>query len=300
MDFNIEEKFSISVDEAVVNKAIQEIQESVSKRIADVELMKACLSHIDLTTLNATDGLERAEQFTANVNGFAEVYPSIGNVAAICVYPSLVSSVRENLTAEGVKIASVAAGFPASQTFLDIKLSECEMCIENGADELDIVISLGRFLEGDLFTVFSEIQQIKEVCGDTRLKVILETGAIPTLSQVRLASLLAMEAGADFIKTSTGKLEPAATPEAVYTMCLAIKNYHEATGRMVGIKPAGGMSTSGDVALYFLIVEKVLGKNWLTPQWLRFGASRLADNLLSDIRGEKTVYFSGSGGTSKY
>lgn len=300
MEINIEDKFNIEVDETAVALAIKEIEESVSKRIADVELMKACLSHIDLTTLNATDGLERAEQFTANVNGFAEVYPNIGNVAAICVYPSLVSSVRENLTAEGVKIASVAAGFPASQTFLDIKLSECEMCIENGADELDIVISLGRFLEGDLFTVFSEIQQIKEVCGDTRLKVILETGAIPTLSLVRLASLLAMEAGADFIKTSTGKLEPAATPQAVYTMCIAIKDYHEATGRMVGIKPAGGMSTSSDVALYYLIVEKVLGKNWLTPQWLRFGASRLADNLLSDIRGEKTVYFSGSGGTSKY
>lgn len=300
MDFNIEEKFNINVDENEVNAAIAEVKALVPGRLVGAELKKACLGHIDLTTLNATDGLNRAEQFAASVNGFPNAFPGIPNVAAICVYPTLVASVRENLTAEGVQIASVAGGFPASQTFLDIKLSECEMCIENGADELDIVISLGRFLEGDLFTVFSEIQQIKEICGEARLKVILETGAMKSLSQVRLASFLAMEAGADFIKTSTGKLDPAATPEAVYTMCLAIKDYFETTGRMVGIKPAGGMTTSEDAALYYLIVEKILGKNWLTPQWLRFGASRLADNLLSDIRGEKTIYFSALGGTSKY
>jgi deoxyribose-phosphate aldolase len=300
MEINIEDKFNIEVDEKAVKAVIEELKGNVSKRVADLDFKKTCLSLIDLTTLNTTDGMERAEMFAANVNGFAEAYPGIPNVAAICVYPTLISSVRESLTASGVKIASVAAGFPSSQTFLEVKLSECEMCIENGADEIDIVISLGRFLEGDLFTVFSEIQQIKEICGDARLKVILETGAIPTLSQVRLASLLAMEAGADFIKTSTGKLEPAATPEAVYTMCVAIKDFHEATGRMVGIKPAGGMNVSEDAALYYLIVEKILGKNWLYSQWLRFGASRLADNLLSDIRGEKTVYFSASGGTSKY
>lgn len=300
MEINIEDKFNINVDEKAVNAAIEEIKATVASRIASNELKKACLSHIDLTTLNATDGLERAEQFAANVNGFTKAFPGMPNIAAICVYPTLVASIRENLNAEGVQIASVAAGFPASQTFIDIKLSECEMCIENGADELDIVISLGRFLDGDLFTVFSEIQQIKEICGDIRLKVILETGAMTSLSQIRLASFLAMEAGADFIKTSTGKLEPAATPEAVYTMCLAIKDYYQSTGRMVGIKPAGGMTTSEDAALYYLMVEKVLGKDWLTPKWLRFGASKLADNLLSDIRGEKTIYFSAAGSSSKY
>jgi deoxyribose-phosphate aldolase len=207
-----------------------------------------------------------------------------------------VSAVKNTLLAKDVKIASVAAGFPASQTFIDIKLSECQICLEMGADELDVVMSVGYFLEGDYFSVYSELQQIKEVADTARVKVILETGALPTLSDIRLASFLAMEAGADFIKTSTGKIEVAATPEALFVMCQAAKEYHEATSRMVGIKPAGGMVTSADAVLFYAIVEEVLGEKWLNNTWLRLGASRLADNLLSDITGEKVQYFSASAG----
>ncbi|MDY0201714.1 MAG: deoxyribose-phosphate aldolase, partial [Tenuifilaceae bacterium] len=200
--------------------------------------------------------------------------------------------VKQTLTAKDVKIASVAAGFPASQTFINIKLSECQMCVDMGADELDVVISLGYFLEGDYFTVFSELQQIKEVAEKAKVKVILETGALPTLSEIRLASFIAMEAEADFIKTSTGKIDVAATPEAIYVMCCAVKDYYELTGRMVGIKPAGGISTAADAILYYSIVETVLGDKWLNSKYLRFGASSLADKLLSDITGQKVLYFS--------
>jgi deoxyribose-phosphate aldolase len=254
---------------------------------------------IDLTTLNTTDGYERGKLFAEKVSQFPNQFPGMPNVAAICVYPSLVAAVKENLSAPSVKIASVAAGFPASQTFLEIKLSECEMALEQGADELDVVISVGSFLEGDYFTVFSELQQIKEVAENAKVKVILETGALPSLEDIKLASFLAMEAGSDFIKTSTGKLEPAATPEAVYVMCLAIKEFHEKTGRKVGMKPAGGVSNSYDAALFYTIVEQVLGQEWLYPGLFRFGTSRLADVLLSDILGKDVKYFSTSS-SAKY
>ena len=260
--------------------------------MSDKEILKKCFSLIDLTTLNSTDSVERCELLTRRVNEFPEHFSNIPNVAAICIYPSLVPAVKQTLTAKDVKIASVAAGFPASQTFINIKLSECQMCVDMGADELDVVISLGYFLEGDYFTVFSELQQIKEVAEKAKVKVILETGALPTLSEIRLASFIAMEAEADFIKTSTGKIDVAATPEAIYVMCCAVKDYYELTGRMVGIKPAGGISTAADAILYYSIVETVLGDKWLNSKYLRFGASSLADKLLSDITGQKVLYFS--------
>jgi deoxyribose-phosphate aldolase len=297
---SFEEKFNIEVDESVVNKALVAIKGKANDRVNDKDLLKRCFSLIDLTTLNSTDSVERGELFAERVNNLAKQYPSVPNVAAICVYPSLVSAVRNTLSNNGVKIASVAAGFPASQTFIDIKLSECQMCLEMGADELDVVISLGYFLEGDYFTVFSELQQIKEVAGDAQVKVILETGAMPSLSDIRLASFLAMEAGADFIKTSTGKIDVAATPEALYVMCQAAKDYYDETGRMVGIKPAGGMTTAPDAIMFYSIVEEILGEKWLNNKWIRLGASRLADNLLSDIVGEKVEYFSASAPGAKY
>jgi len=300
MNMSFEEKFNIEVDESAVNKALEAIKGKANDRVNDKDLLKRCFSLIDLTTLNPTDSVERGELFATRVNNLAKQYPSVPNVAAICVYPSLVSAVRNTLSNNGVKIASVAGGFPASQTFIDIKLSECQMCLEMGADELDVVISLGYFLEGDYFTVFSELQQIKEVAGDAQVKVILETGAMPSLSDIRLASFLAMEAGADFIKTSTGKIDVAATPEALYVMCQAAKDYHDETGRMVGIKPAGGMATAHDAIMFYSIVEEILGEKWLNNKWLRFGASRLADNLLSDIVGEKVAYFSASAPGAKY
>lgn len=300
MNMSFEEKFNVEVDDKVVAKALDAIKAKVNGRVNDKELLKRCFSLIDLTTLNSTDSIERGELFAQRVNELSQKFEGVPNVAAICVYPSLVSSVRNTLTAKDVKIASVAAGFPASQTFIDIKLSECQMCLEMGADELDVVISLGYFLEGDYFTVFSELQQMKEVAGDAQVKVILETGAMPSLSDIRLASFLAMEAGADFIKTSTGKIDVAATPEALYVMCQAAKDYYDATGRMVGIKPAGGMTTAPDAIMFYSIVEEILGDKWLNNKWLRLGASRLADNLLSDIVGEKVQYFSASAPGAKY
>lgn len=287
----IEEKFSIEVDEKEVERNLIKIKEIAKSREKDAEVLKKCFSLIDLTTLNSTDGEERGRQFAEKVSGFNKQFPDLKNVAAICVYPTLVTTVKENLTAKNVKIASVAAGFPSSQTFIDIKLSECQMAIEFGADELDVVISLGAFLEGDYFTVFSELQQIKDVADETHVKVILETGALPTLQDIKLASFLAMEAGADFIKTSTGKLEPAATPEAMYVMCEAIKEFHEKTGKKVGVKPAGGVAKTGDATLYYSIVEQVLGNEWLNPELFRLGASRLANTLLTDITGKEVSYF---------
>lgn len=288
---DLEEKFNIEIDEAEVAKEIAKIKEIAKNRVSDKEVLKRCFASIDLTTLNPTDGYEKGKKFADNVSNFPSKFSGIPNVAAICVYPTLVAAVRENLKAEGVKIAAVAAGFPSSQTFLDIKLSECEMTLEKGADEIDVVISCGSFLEGDYYTVYSELQQIKEIAGENHVKVILETGVLPTLKDIKLASFLAMEAGADFIKTSTGKLEPAATPEAVYAMCQCIKEYKQKSGRMVGIKPAGGMSVSADAVLYYTIVEQVLGEEWLNSTYFRLGASRMANNLLDDIAGTQTKYF---------
>lgn len=299
MDLSFEGKFNIEVDAAEVEKAINKFKDIAQSRMGSIDILKRCFSMIDLTTLNTTDGYERGKLFADKVSQFPDQFPGMPNVAAICVYPSLVASVKENLTNPNVKIASVAAGFPASQTFLEIKLSECEMALEQGANELDVVISVGSFLEGDYFTVFSELQQIKEVAEDAKVKVILETGALPTLSEIKLASFLAMEAGADFIKTSTGKLEPAATPEAVYVMCLAIKEFHEKTGRKVGMKPAGGVSNSYDAVLFYTIVEQVLGQEWLYPGLFRFGTSKLADTLLSNILNKEIKYFNQSS-ISKY
>ncbi|MFO8023312.1 MAG: deoxyribose-phosphate aldolase [Perlabentimonas sp.] len=300
MNNPIENKFNLEVDETKVANALNEIAQKAKKNETDKDLLKKCFSLIDLTTLNTTDSIQRGELFAQRVSSLPKEFPDMPNVAAICVYPSLVVSVKENLTAKNVKVASVAAGFPASQTFIDIKLSECQMCVENGADELDVVISLGYFLEGDYFTVYSELQQIKEVAGDKQVKVILETGAMPSLSDIRLASFLAMEAGADFIKTSTGKIDVAATPEALYVMCEAAKEYFDVTGRMVGIKPAGGMKTSSDAVMFYSIVKEVLGDKWLNNKWLRLGASSLADNILSDIKGEQVKYFSASAKGTNY
>ncbi|MGD9976333.1 MAG: deoxyribose-phosphate aldolase [Bacteroidales bacterium] len=294
MELLLDEKFNLKVNQEEVEVALTSIKEKAKSRLGEIDTLKKCFSIIDLTTLNSTDGYKRGKQFADRVSKFPTDFPGMPNVAAICVYPALVTAVKENLTVENVKIASVAGGFPSSQTFIDIKLSECEMTIEQGADEIDVVISVGAFLEGDYFTVFSELQQIKEVAEDTHVKVILETGALPTLDNIKLASFLAMEAGADFIKTSTGKLEPAATPEAVYVMCLAIKEFFEKTGKRVGVKPAGGVSTSYDALVFYTIVEQILGQEWLYPGLFRFGTSKLADILLSDILGKDVKYFSQS------
>ncbi|MDR0414931.1 MAG: deoxyribose-phosphate aldolase [Prevotellaceae bacterium] len=256
------------------------------------EVYRQCLSCVDYTSLNATDTQAHGKLLAERVNRFAASYPDLPNVAAICVYPSLVKIVRETLKAEGVQVASVGAGFPAAQTFLRVKLEECKMAVEVGASEVDVVISLGYFLGDNAQAAFEEVRQVREALGSRcHLKVILETGLLPSLSLVRKASLGCMAAGADFIKTSTGKITPAATPEAALTMCLAIMDCYRKTGKKVGFKAAGGITTSAEAVLYYAIVKEILGAEWLAPSLFRIGASRLANNLLSDITGRKETFF---------
>jgi deoxyribose-phosphate aldolase len=251
-----------------------------------------CFSCIDLTTLNATDTEARGRLFAENVNRFVAEYPHMPSVAAICVYPALVASVREVLQVSGVKIAAVGGGFPASQTFVQVAEQECALCVEHGADEVDIVLSLHHFLAGQYEQAASAIRAVRRAIGaGTHLKVILETGALRTEENIRKAAFLAMENGADFIKTSTGKMEPAATPFAARIMCQCIAEYYEQTGKKIGFKPAGGIVTSAEALEYYTIVEEILGPDWLQPSLFRIGASRLANNLLKDIFSQDLACF---------
>lgn len=252
---------------------------------------KILFSCIDLTTLNSTDSDESVMKFTRNVNRFDEEFPDLKNVAAICVYPNFAEVVKDTLEVEGVKIACVSAGFPSSQTFIEVKVAETAMAIMEGADEIDVVISAGKFLAGDYEAMCEEIQELKEVCKERPIKVILETGALKTASNIKKASILSMYSGADFIKTSTGKLQPAATPEAAYVMCQAIKEYHALTGHKVGFKPAGGINSVNDALIYYTLVKEVLGEEWLNKGLFRLGTSRLANLLLSEIKGEEIKFF---------
>jgi len=195
------------------------------------------------------------------------------------------------LDVDGINIACVSAGFPSSQTFIEVKIAETAMALMEGADEIDIVISIGKFLSGDYETMCEEIQELKDTCKERHLKVILETGALKTASNIKKASILSMYSGADFIKTSTGKQQPAATPEAAYVMCEAIKEYYEKTGNKIGFKPAGGINTVNDALIYYTIVKEILGEEWLNNKLFRLGTSRLANLLLSDIKGEDIKFF---------
>ncbi|MFV0378037.1 MAG: deoxyribose-phosphate aldolase [Mangrovibacterium sp.] len=254
-------------------------------------MLQLAFSCIDLTTLNPTDTVSHVKAFTQRVNDFANDYPTLPNVAAICVHPNMVRSVKEVLNVDSVNIAAVAGGFPGSMTFIDIKVKEAAMAVDFGANEIDIVLSLWAFLEGDKLICTEEIATIKDTIGSAHLKVILETGALLEPEKIHHASMLSMEAGADFIKTSTGKMSPAATPEAAIVMCRAIKEYWMKTGKKIGFKPAGGIVTTEDAILYLSIVKEILGEEWLTPELFRIGASRLANNLLSDMLGEEIKYF---------
>lgn len=255
----------------------------------DIDVLKSIFNLIDLTSLNTTDNDNKINAMVEKVNLFADHYPNSPNVAAICVYPNFVSTVKKQLRVKDVKIAAVSAGFPSSQTFLAVKLAETNLAIEKGADDVDIVMSVGKFLNKEYQEVANEISLIKSVCKQAHLKVILETGAMPNDETIYNASMLSMEAGADFIKTSTGKQEPAATYEAVYVMVNAIKDYYEKTGKMVGIKPAGGIVTVKQALVYYVIVKNILGEKWLNNHYFRIGASRLANNLLTRMNELKGI-----------
>lgn len=277
-------------DDEVAAKTAHIIEKYVKEN--DTQEVKKFLLHcIDLTTLKCTDSELSVMKFTQHVNDFADKYPDLENVAAICVYPNMAEIVNDTLEADGVNIACVSGGFPSSQTFTEIKVAETAMALHAGADEIDIVISVGKFLTNDYEGMCDEIQELKDVCGDKHLKVILETGALESASNIKKASILAMYSGADFIKTSTGKEKPAATPEAAYVMCQAIKEYFLETGRKVGFKPAGGLNTVQDALIYYTIVKEILGKEWLNNKLFRLGTSRLANLLLSDILGQETKFF---------
>jgi deoxyribose-phosphate aldolase len=284
------QKYGPGHTEKQVEKNIQEIFSGTGGG-ASKDLIRKLFSLIDLTTLSTNDTAETARYFCNNVNSLGSVFPDMPNVAAICVYPTLVEAVKKNLKVEGIKIASVGAGFPSSQTFLSVKLAECQLLVEKGADEIDIVMSVGQFLDGEYQLVFDEINLIKSTIGKVHLKVILETGLLGNLENIRLASFIAMEAGADFIKTSTGKLSPAATPEAVYVMLNAIRDFNDRTGKKVGIKPAGGIANLEDALSYFRLVDHVLGSSWTKPGLFRIGASRLANNLLSALYDKPVQHF---------
>lgn len=262
-----------------------------SHQYGNLENLKKIFSLIDLTSLNTDDNTEKIKSLALKVNDFNKHYSDMPNVAAICVYPSMVSCFRENLSISELGLASVGAGFPSSQTFLNIKIAECKQIIDSGATEVDMVLSVGKFFEGDYHFCYKEIKDIKSAIGNSHLKVILESGMLKSYQQIFEASILSMEAGADFIKTSTGKQNPAATTDAVYTMTKAIKAFYDVTGKKVGIKPAGDISTKEDALAYFAIVKENLGDEWINPELFRIGASRLANNLLSDIYQKEITYF---------
>ena len=255
------------------------------------EVKKQLFHCIDLTTLKCTDSEESVMKFTEKVNEFVDKYPDLDNVAAICVYPNMAEIVSDTLEADNVKIACVSGGFPSSQTFMEVKVAETAMAIHTGAEEIDIVMPVGKFLCEDYEGMCDEIGELKDICGEKPLKVILETGVLRSASNIKKAALLAMYSGADFIKTSTGKEAISATPEAALVMCEAIKEYYQETGRKVGFKAAGGIDTVKKALAYYTIVKEVLGEEWLNNGLFRIGASRLANQLLSEITGEEVKFF---------
>ena len=281
----------VTEDDAAVKAAVDKILAENLKENMNEEVYKFLCNCIDLTTLRSTDSPRSVADFVERVNDFDNEHPEMKNVAAICVYPNFSQVVRTVLEVSDVDIACVAGCFPSSQSFLEVKVAEVALAVEGGADEIDIVLNLGNFLDGDYEEVCDEISELKHSCREARLKVILEAGALKTAANIKAASILSMYSGADFIKTSTGKEYPGADLQAAYVMCQCIKEYYEKTGRMVGFKPAGGVRTPEEAVSYYCIVKEVLGEQWLTNEYFRIGASGLANNLLSAIWGTETKYF---------
>lgn len=285
------EKFDLSQTDEQVSAAVRQLVANNRDKYDNAEVLKQLLSTVELTTLKVTDSQESVLRFTENVNRFADEHPELPPLATICVYPNFAKIVSESLEADGVKVACVVGGFPSSQTFIEIKTAETALAVHDGADECDMVLSVGTFQSGDYETCADEIAEIKAACNEKPLKVILETGALKTAEAIKKASILSMYAGADFIKTSTGKIEVAATLEAAYVMCSAIKEYHALTGQYIGFKAAGGIKTTAEAIDFYTVVRELLGEDYIKQGLFRIGTSRLANLLVSDILGEDVKPF---------
>ena len=277
-----------AIDEVGVNERVARFQTRSIKTASKIEALKLILSMIDLTTLEGQDTPGKVQQLCQKAIHLHDAMPGLPHVAAICVYPTMVGVAREALGDRDINVASVATAFPSGQAPLSVKLDDTRMAVADGANEIDMVISRGEFLSGNYGMVFDEILAVKEACGEAHLKVILETGELGTLDRVRRASELAMHAGADFIKTSTGKIQPAATMQVTLVMLQAIRDYYYETGRMVGMKPAGGISTAKLAVHYLVMLRETLGNAWMTPEWFRFGASSLANDVLMQLQKQAT------------
>lgn len=281
-------RFTPTIDQVGVEERVARLSARSVKKASKVEALKLAMSMIDLTTLEGKDTPGKVEQLCYKAMHPYDIMPGVPQVAAVCVYAPLVRAAKKALAGSKIKVAAVATGFPSGMAPLETKLEETKYAVDEGADEIDMVISRGRFYQGDYNYVFDEIAQVKEACGDAHLKVILETGELNTLDNIRRASDIAMHAGADFIKTSTGKIQPAATLPVTLVMLEAIRDFYYKTGRMVGMKPAGGIANSKTALNYLVVLKETLGEKWLNPDWFRFGASKLANDILMQLVKEKT------------
>lgn len=284
-------RYNTNLDDQEVSDTVHKLLEEKATENNNLEVKKFLLGSVELTSLRTTDNDESVLAMVEKVNRFAHDYPSLPHVATICTYPNYAALINDSLEVDGVEITNVCGSFPSSQTFLEVKVAETALAVKDGATEVDIVMAVGKFLSGDYETVCDEIQELKSICGERPLKVILETGCLGSCANIKKAAILAMYAGADYIKTSTGKEKVSATPEAVYVMCQAIREYYDETGIQIGLKPAGGINTVMDAVNYYTIVKEVLGKEWLTNKWFRLGTSRLTNLLISEIVGKEVKYF---------
>ncbi len=283
-------KYNLDITDSQVADEVKKIIGKAAENNTE-EVHRFLLGSVELTSLHTTDTEEEILSLVEKVNKFATDYKDLPHVATICTYPCFARLVSQSLEVDGVEVTNVCASFPSSQTFIEVKIAETALAIKDGATEIDIVQSVGKFLSEDYEGVADEISEIKETCGDVPLKVILETGDLRNAADIKRAAIISMYAGADYIKTSTGKEKVSATPEAVYVMCQAIKEYYDETGIQIGLKPAGGINTVMDAVTYYTIVKEVLGDKWLTNKWFRLGTSRLTNLLISAIVGNDIKYF---------
>ncbi|WP_434502179.1 deoxyribose-phosphate aldolase [Prevotella sp.] len=284
-------KYNTNIDDAEVKAAVKKIIEEKVPQNDTLDIKKFLLGSVELTSLHTTDTEEEILALTESVNRFESEYPNLPHVATICVFPAFTELVSNSLEIDGVEITNVCGNFPSSQSRMEVKIAETQLAIVDGATEIDIVMPVGKFLSGDYESVCDDISEMKQACGDVPMKVILETGDLKNCSNIKIASILSMYAGADYIKTSTGKEKISATPEAAYVMCQAIKEYYNETGIQIGLKPAGGINTVMDAITYYTIVKEVLGEQWLTNKWFRMGTSRLTNLLISEVTGKEVNFF---------